>query len=443
MKVRAFALFLAVFAVVPDLRGQDAVKPVTPAGVLPATINVFLDCSYNCDFDFVRTEIPYVNWVRDRTDADVHLLVTVQSTGGGGQEFVLNFLGQRGFAHTSDTLKYQSSVNATEDETRKGYTRTIKAGLVRYVAQTSAADRLQISLAPSTASTIAAAGPAHDPWNAWVFSLSSNANLNGDKTYQGLNGSFDVNANRTTAAFKSSVGGDFSYNQSDVLVELGNKAGTADTTYTTIRRNWGANTSQIKSLTDHWSAGLTGSLGSNSYSNQRRYAIANLALEYDLFPYQESTRRQLRVQYGAGFSLYQYEDTTIYFKIRESVPTHRASVSYSARQTWGSASANLSYNSLVADLKKRSTSLNANTNIRIVKGLSFNMSGSYSWIHDQMYLRKGSISTTNVLLRQQQLQTSYRYFAFAGLSYTFGSIFNNVVNPRFGGGDRGMMMMFF
>jgi hypothetical protein len=45
-----------------------------------------------------------------------------------------------------------------------------------------------------------------------------------------------------------------------------------------------------------------------------------------------------------------------------------------------------------------------------------------------------------VLTQQRALQTSYQYNAFVGLSYTFGSIFNSVVNPRLdnlGGGGGG------
>ena len=57
--------------------------------------------------------------------------------------------------------------------------------------------------------------------------------------------------------------------------------------------------------------------------------------------------------------------------------------------------------------------------------------------------RHRRVRQTVVLLRQQQLKTSYRYFAYAGLSYTFGSIFNNVVNPRFGNGGGDSFFFFF
>jgi len=40
-------------------------------------------------------------------------------------------------------------------------------------------------------------------------------------------------------------------------------------------------------------------------------------------------------------------------------------------------------------------------------------------------------SLEEILLRRRELETSYYYYFSIGLSYTFGSIYNNVVNPRF------------
>ena len=406
-----------------------------PAGTLPATINVYLDCGA-CDFDHLRTEIPYVNWVRDRTVADVHLLATTQRTGSGGTEYAFNFIGLRGFASMVDTLKYTSPATSMEAERRSSYTRIIKAGLVPFLARTALADRLSISVTGSqTAPTSTESSPKRDPWHAWVFTISSNAYTSGEKSYEFFNGYFYGFAQRTTEQWKSLFGGDFSYDDSKSTVVLGNFDGTADTTYVTIKRNWSAYATQYKALGSHWSAGLTGSLGSNSYSNQDRYARAKAGIEYNVFPYKESTRRQLLFQYGIGAAHYDYTDTTIYFKTQQTVPIHYAAILSSARQPWGSLNLSLTHNALVSDPAKRSTRFNGSTSVRIVKGLNFNVSGSYSWIHDQLYLRKGTASTANVLLRQQALQTSYSYFGSFGLSYTFGSIFNNVVFPRFRGND--------
>ena len=97
---------------------------------------------------------------------------------------------------------------------------------------------------------------------------------------------------------------------------------------------------------------------------------------------------------------------------------------------------NLSYNSY---------GVGGFVDLRIAKGLAFNIGGNYSRVNDQLSLRRGQLSDNQVIARQQQLATNFRYFINFGLSYTFGSIFNSVVNPRFGGGGGGgqMMMMSF
>jgi hypothetical protein len=132
---------------------------------------------------------------------------------------------------------------------------------------------------------------------------------------------------------------------------------------------------------------------------------------------------------------YDYTDTTIYLKTSQTEPIHYGAILASATQPWGSLNGQVTHNALLRDGSKRSTRLNGSTNVRIIKRLRFNVGGSYSWIHDQLYLPKGDLTTENVLLRQRALKTSYSYFFNFGLSYTFGSIFNNVVFPRFSGND--------
>lgn len=117
---------------------------------LEGTVNVFMDCNaFGCrDFDFLRREIPVVNWVRNREDADVHILVTSRTTGGGGRAFELSFLGLRDFEGEDMELTWASSGDAVQDEIRTGVSEQIKIGLVRYVVGTPAAERLRVSFGP-------------------------------------------------------------------------------------------------------------------------------------------------------------------------------------------------------------------------------------------------------------------------------------------------------
>jgi hypothetical protein len=94
------------------------------------------------------------------------------------------------------------------------------------------------------------------------------------------------------------------------------------------------------------------------------------------------------------------------------------------------------------DFSKNHVDLYSSINLRLWKGLTFDVFGSYSMIHDQLSLPKGGATFEEVLLSRKMLETNYSYYFSIGLSYSFGSIYSNVVNPRFGGGG-GSMMYFY
>jgi hypothetical protein len=73
--------------------------------------------------------------------------------------------------------------------------------------------------------------------------------------------------------------------------------------------------------------------------------------------------------------------------------------------------------------------------IRIFKGLSLDINGGVAHINDQLSLNKGDISEAERLLQLRELATKYRVEGGIELTYTFGSIYNNVVNPRFSSSD--------
>jgi len=68
----------------------------------------------------------------------------------------------------------------------------------------------------------------------------------------------------------------------------------------------------------------------------------------------------------------------------------------------------------------------------VFKGLSLSMRGGFAAIHDQLSLPLGKATLDEILLQRKELETNFEYFASIGFSYTFGSVYSNVVNPRFG-----------
>ena len=116
---------------------------VLPAGVVAQQgggadepLRVFVDCQWECDLDFIRTELDWVSYMRDRADAQVHVLVTAQTTGGGGRHFTFNFIGLRSFDGVGDTLTFTASADDSQDVRRRGMVRVLSLGLVPFVART-------------------------------------------------------------------------------------------------------------------------------------------------------------------------------------------------------------------------------------------------------------------------------------------------------------------
>jgi hypothetical protein len=155
-------------------------------------------------------------------------------------------------------------------------------------------------------------------------------------------------------------------------------------------------------------------------------------IEYDIFPYSQSTRHQLRLLYNAGLEINNYSEETMLNKFKESLLKQSLSANLSIIQKWGSVNTSLTWSNYFFDLSYNNLRLYMSANLRIIKGLSFNMSGSFALVHDQVSLPIGESTLEDVLLQRKMQATDYSYYTYFGLTYTFGSIYNNVVNPRFG-----------
>jgi hypothetical protein len=376
--------------------------------------------------DYLRREIPYVNYVRDIRDAGVYIISTSQRTGSGGAEYTFFLVGQHEFAGMRDTISFVT----TPDETTEGYrtkeVNTLKMGLMRYVAKTPLSKYMNITFTEPLSQTVST-----DIWNSWVFKGSLSGYLSGQKTYKYSYFSGNVSAARITEDWKINLNVRYYKNTSRYIIDDNTVESISDSKYITGL--------VVKSISDHWSVGGSSRIGSSSYSNEKiKYSLAP-GIEYDLFPYSESTRRQLRLLYSAGINFVSYMDSTIYDKIKENLWLHSLSASYEVVQKWGSIDFTLEYSNYLHDWSKNNLSFNGYFDLRVAKGLSLNFGGGASMIHDQLNLVKQDLTYDEILLQRKEIATQYEYFVSFGLSYTFGSIYNNVVNPRFGNSGGGGM----
>jgi len=417
-----FALSIAGYAFAQE---PAAIKPID------RPLRVFVDCrSGGCDGEFFRTELAWVDHVRDQKDADVHVLVTGQGTGGGGTEYTIRFIGHGQWEGQEDTLLRNTEAAATDDGRRRTLMQAFGIGLSRFAAATPIGAQLVVS-APAVAKQTAQTTAAEDPWNYWVFRTSFNLNLNGEATSKFANINASQSANRTTAEWKLNFNVGVNYNEGKYDLRDGE-------IFRSFRRGWHVGSLVVKSLGEHWSLGGKAGVQRSSFNNQKLNVRVAPGIEYNLFPYSKSTERQLTVQWTAGINRFVYDEVTIFGKTEETKWDQAVMTSLDLRQPFGSIDVTVEAAHYFGDFGKYRLSIFANNEFRVTRGLSLRFNGSYQVLHDQLYLRLGQASNEEIIARQRQLATAYRYSLFTGITYRFGSINNNVVNPRFGGGgERG------
>jgi len=414
------ALFLCTFLIPMRSVAQD---------ILIYKLNVFLDCTGFCDFEHIRREIPYVNYVRDQADAHVHLLITSERTGSGGRAFQLNYIGLGAFQDLDETLRHTSGSTDTSDEIRRGLTSIIAEGLARYVARTEMAGNFRIIYTDLVEQQVQPANPVDDLWNSWVFGISMSGFFSGEESSDFLNMSGGINADHVTEdwKFRFRANGNFSENNFDI----------GDETITSRTENGRIRSSLVRSISEHWSAGATFLTSTSSRQNQALLTSLSPAIEYNVFPYSESSRREIRIQYQLEFQVVDYDETTIFDKSSEKLLVQNLSIQLEFQQPWGSADVEVGGRNYITDFEDSRTdfynvSISGFLNVRLVRGLFVNLGGTVSSVHDQLFLPKGGATDEEVLLRTKNLPTTYAFDVNFGLSYSFGSRYNNVVNTRFG-----------
>ena len=403
------------------------VLPVTPARAQATHVRgeaprVFLDCD-RCDVSYMRREVPFVNWVRDREDAVVHVLVTDRRTAAGGREYELEFIGLRQNAGTDAQLQYVAPQSFTDDEEREGLTGILKIGLLPYLAHSPVVSRLRVSYeGGADGEDESAAVPEKDPWDSWVFEIEGSAwgERESQRTEISLNGG--VSADRVTEAWRIRNYLDLDYDEDRFESDGLDSKSTS--------HSWSFWSAVVRSLGDHWSSGVSWEVWSATYDNTQLGLRLAPALEYSYWPYELDQKKRLTVAWRVGGRSLDYRQRTIYGEAAETRLDQSLDIDLALTQPWGSVRTRLSGRHYFHDLHRYRAEFSSRLSWRLTRGLSFNLRGGIERINDQLNLEAGGASLEEVLLRRRELATDYEMWGEIGLSYTFGSIYNNVVNTR-------------
>jgi hypothetical protein len=383
-------------------------------------VKIFIDCYY-CDMNHIRREIPYVNYVRDIKEAQLYIQEVRQTTGSGGREYSYFFTGQKEFEGLIDTLVYTSRPDDTRDFTRNGRTNMMKMGLMRYVARTPIHKEVSIRHTGRIQEEVVS-----DKWNNWVFELETRPRFESEESLKEFSFWNSIEANKITPEWKIETDFDHRLTRTKYIYD--------DSTHVSDKTQLELENLVVKSLGQHWSAGTKVEFRTSTFSNTKFQAEIYPSVEYNLFPYSESTHHQLRFLYGIGTSINFYNDTTIYDKIKETLGQQQLQIAYQVQEKWGSINVSIEGSNYLHDFSKNRIELEGSISVRVIKGLSFSIRGRVARIRDQLSLVGEELSEADILLQLQEMASAYNIDGSVSFTYTFGSIFNNVVNPRFGSG---------
>ena len=386
-------------------------------------LKVYLDCSWRCDDDFLQREMPYIDFYKDPKTSNLHIIVNGERSSNGGEVVTFRFIGINEFEGVDNTLTVDILPNTSDDSERKFYLDILKKGVYAYIIRTSDKDNVSISFTEMNIKDDIK--DEKDKWDNWAFRVSISGSINGEETYTNSSYYGSLTANRITAESKftsrfslNSNVSKYEYNAISLVTEQKSKY---------------ANMTYVKSKGDHFSIGAKANYMQSTSKNYDGNYKFSPCIEYNIFPYSESSEHRMSFLYGISANHNDYTDTTVYLKTSENFASHLLDLSYQNSQTWGSFSFSIYGDQILDkdDLKKYNIGISSNIDWNITKGLSLNYWAYINFDRAQIHLPLDEVTYEEIILRQKELESNYFYYMNFGISYTFGSMKNNVVNPRF------------
>jgi len=297
--------------------------------------------------------------------------------------------------------------------------KTYKLGMVYFMQNTAFQNQLEVTFHDVETKSDEL---TTDQWKNWVFEVSGSLNFENETSIKEEEYNLGLEVDRVTEMWR--VRSDFGMRRS-VKFFSGDEE-----SYSSERKRTFFSGSVVRSLSNHFSTGFFGYYLNDTFRNYRSFVNFSPALEYNFIPYTEVLTREVTLAYKVGYNFYEYFEKTIYGFLNQKMFNQSLTLNLRYREKWGSVYSYLVASQFLDQPDQNRFTLNSNINLRIVRGLSLRISGNFQLIRDQINLPSGEASIEDLLLRQRQISTDFQNRISLGLSYTFGSIFNNIVNTR-------------
>ena len=384
----------------------------------PLSIKTQIDCR-GCDGNYMRQNITFLDHVRDQDLAEIYVFV---NTSGNPSSVIyeIEYTGKGRFDGINNKFSVDYSKTLTGNEIRDLLKETLIKGYIPYLLHTDQAEQLELVLHELPKTTTE---KIDDPWNNWIFSVRGNMDMEHQDTREEFNYDVGFDGDKVTEHWRVRLDG--YYNKNTLKITESDNS-----SFTSVRNRKFLGGSIVKSLGNHWSAGVFGDVGTNSVDNFKFKSAVAPAIEYSLFDYKEVLTREITFAYQINYNTQKYFETTIFDVLRDQYYTQSLSMNLTYRKNWGSVYSSVRASNFLNDPSKNRLSINNWASVRVFKGFSVRVNANFQVIKDQINLPKGEASLEDIILQQRALATTSKLNLGVGMSYTFGSIFNNVLNTR-------------
>ena len=96
-------------------------------------------------------------------------------------------------------------------------------------------------------------------------------------------------------------------------------------------------------------------------------------MEYNIFPYAESTQRQITFLYKVELAYFDYEEVTLFDQMSETRPIHSLEIAAAFERPWGELFTSLEGTNFLDDFAQHRIELNGGFDIRLFRGLSLDV----------------------------------------------------------------------
>ncbi|NJK83814.1 MAG: hypothetical protein HC912_08370 [Saprospiraceae bacterium] len=258
--------------------------------------------------------------------SNVHVFITRQPLPSGANKYHMEVIGQEAWAGEKISFDFLSDPQATNLQQDELIIKKIAIGLAPFIAKTTLAEDMELTIHqednPASPPT-----PTLNFWNNFIYDLGFNMSFNGDANQSNLRLGSTIELNNVSPEWRTRINSSFNYQEKNIS--------TSDKKIVAIQRDQFTSFGVVKSIDDHFSAGLFKSYYTNTFTNIDFSFWFAPAVEYNIFPYDDVPIREFTIAYRLGYMKRDYAEETVYGVLEEQLYRQMIDIDFRMRRPWG------------------------------------------------------------------------------------------------------------